>query len=82
MATWGPFTTNGNTTQSWVVSGGNITNFESFVCQLDTTSPSSTSTGAELAAMPIGYINPTRYVVSVSAKGPQAIQYHIKSNQI
>ena len=80
MALWGPFSQNGNTTLGWVLSGGNITNHEAFAVQLESTSPTN-GTGALLSNVVV-YINPTRYVVNITSEGPQAITYHINSNQV
>ena len=80
MALWGPFSQNGNTTQAWWLSGGNITNHEAFAVQLESTSPNN-GTGARISNVTV-YVNPTRYLVDITAVGPQAISYHVNSNQV
>jgi hypothetical protein len=80
MALWGPFTQNGNTTMGWQVWGGNITNHEAFAVQLDSTSPNNT-TGATFSNLVV-FVNPTRYDIDITTVGPQAITYHINSDQV
>jgi hypothetical protein len=80
MATFPPITQNGNTTQLWINSGGGITNHEVFAFTLKDTSPSN-ATGALTSDVTV-FINPTRYLCTLSVKGPQAISGNFESNGV
>jgi hypothetical protein len=80
MALFGPLTQAGNTTTTWICQGGNITNHEAWATQLEVTSPTN-GTGLLLGNV-VNYINPTRYAITVTVKGPQAVSYHLNSNQV
>src|SRR5215471_9259427 len=67
MATFPTITQNGNTTVTWVNSGGGITNHEVFAFTLQSTSPANT-TGALISNVTV-FINPTRYQCTLSVKG-------------
>lgn len=76
MALFPTQTLNGNTSGTWVYSGGNITNHEAWAVQI-----SAGTSGATISNI-ISYINPTRYQVTVSVIGPGAISFQLNSNQV
>lgn len=80
MATFPTITQNGNTTLNWVNSGGGITNHEVFAFTLQNTSPTN-GTGALISNVTV-FINPTRYLCTLSVKGPQAISGNFESNGV
>ena len=80
MATFPTITQNGNTTLTWVNSGGGITNHEVFTFTLQGTSPTN-GTGTMVSNVTT-FINPTRYSCTLSVKGPQAVSGNFESNGI
>ena len=80
MATFPTITQNGNTTLNWINSGGGITNHEVFTFTLKTTSPSN-GTGTMVSNVTT-FINPNRYLCTLSVRGPQAVAGNFESNGI
>ena len=80
MATFPTITQNGNTTLTWVNQGGGITNHEVFTFTLQSTSPANT-TGTRVSNVTT-FINPTRYNVTLTVAGPQAVSGNFESNGI
>jgi hypothetical protein len=80
MATFPTITQNGNTTLNWVNQGGGITNHEVFAFTLQSTSPTN-GTGALISNVTV-FINPTRYLCTLSVKGPQAVSGNFESNGV
>ena len=80
MATFPTITQNGNTTRTWINSGGGITNHEVFTFTLQSTSPAN-STGV-LVSNVIGFINPNRYQCNLTVEGPQAVSGNFESTGI
>ena len=76
MATFGMQTLNGNTSGTWVYSGGNITNHEAWAVQI-----SAGTSGAEITEV-ISFINPTRYQVTTKIIGSGAVSFQLNSNQV
>ncbi|HEX6496603.1 MAG TPA: hypothetical protein VF018_14030 [Acidobacteriaceae bacterium] len=79
MATSQTVTQNGNTTQTWIFSGGGITNHEAVVTELETTGDPNTGL---LISNIVGFIDPTRYEFDVTVKGPSAVAFRINSNGV
>lgn len=80
MATFPTITQNGNTTITWINSGGGITNREVFTFTLQHTSPTN-STGTMVSNVTT-LINPNRYLCTLSVKGPQAVAGNFESTGI
>jgi hypothetical protein len=80
MATFPTITQNGNTTLNWINSGGGITNREVFTFTLQSTSPSN-GTGTMVSNVTT-FINPNRYVCTLSVKGSQAVAGNFESTGI
>ena len=70
MATFPTITQNGNTTLNWINSGGGITNREVFTFTLQHTSPTN-GTGTRVSNVTT-FINPNRYLCTLSVTGAQA----------
>jgi len=77
MVTFPTITQNGNTTVSWINSGGGLTNHEVFAFTLQNTSPTN-STGVLVSNVTV-FINPNRYQCTLSVKGPQAVAGNFES---
>jgi hypothetical protein len=71
-------TQNGNTTQTWQISGGSTSNHDVLVVQLDNTTP---STAARISNVRV-LINPNRYLFEISVIGPDAIAFRINSGPV
>jgi len=80
MATFPTITQNGNTTRTWINSGGGITNHEAFTFTLQSTSPNN-GTGTRVSDVTT-FINPTRYSCVLTVVGPQAVSGNFESNGI
>ena len=80
MATFPTITQNGNTTRTWINSGGGITNREVFTFTLQSTSPAN-STGVMVSNV-ISFINPNRYQCNLTVEGPQAVAGNFESTGI
>jgi hypothetical protein len=80
MATFPTITQAGNTTLNWINSGGGITNHEVFAFTLQSTGPANT-TGALISDVTV-FINPTRYLCTLSVKGPQAVRGNFESDGV
>jgi hypothetical protein len=79
MATSQTVTQNGNTTQRWTFSGGGMTNHEAVVSELENTNDPNTGL---LISNIVGFINPTRYDLDITVKGPSAVAFRIESNGV
>ena len=80
MATFPTITQNGNTTLNWVNSGGGITNREVFTFTLQHTSPSN-GTGTRVSNVTT-FINPNRYLCTLTVTGAQAVSGNFESTGI
>lgn len=80
MAHFPTITQNGNTTLTWINSGGGITNHEAFAFALQATSPTN-ETGVLMSNVAV-FINPTRYSCTLQVIGPQAIVGNFESNGV
>ena len=80
MATFPTITQNGNTTLTWINSGGGITNREVFTFTLQATSPTN-GTGTRVSNVTT-LINPNRYLCTLSVVGSQAVAGNFESNGI
>ena len=80
MATFPTITQSGNTTLTWIASGGNITNHEVFAFTLQATNPTN-GTGALISNVTV-FIKPTRYACTLTTEGPQAITGNFESDGV
>lgn len=80
MATFPTITQPGNTSRTWINSGGGITNHEVFAFTLQNTGPGNT-TGVMLSDITV-FINPTRYSCTLTVRGPQAVSGNFESDGV
>lgn len=71
MATTNQVTQNGNSIQSWTLTGGS--NHDVVVVQLDNTTP---NTAAQISNIRL-FINPNRYTFDIRVIGPDAVAFRI-----
>jgi hypothetical protein len=80
MATFPNITQAGNSTLTWINSGGNITNHEVFTFTLKATHPNN-NTGTRVSNVTT-LINPNRYLCTLTVAGPQAVTGNFESTGI
>lgn len=78
MASSNQVTQNGNTTQTWVLSGGAVSNHDVVVVQLDNTTPNTAVRISNIRVL----INPNRYSFDISVIGPDAVAFRINNTGI
>lgn len=75
MASSNQVTQNGNTTQTWTLSGGSVSNHDVVTVQLDNT---TASTAVQILNVR-EFINPNRYTFDVKVIGPDAVAFRINN---
>ena len=71
MASTNQVTQNGNSTQTWTLTGGS--NHDVVVVQLDNTTP---NTAVQISNIRL-FINPNRYTFDIRVIGPSAVAFRI-----
>ena len=69
---------NGNTTQTWVLSGGPVSSHDVIAVQLDNTTSNTAVTVSNVRV----FINPNRYAFEVTVVGPDAVAFRINNAPI